>query len=150
VLPRWEGDLTAVLTAAAQGSLGQESPQFADRAAVCVVLATDGYPVSPRTGDVIDGLEEVAGLPDLAVYSAGVGRDTRGRLVTAGGRVLGVTGLGAGIGEARDRAYAAVAGIDWPGMQYRRDIAEAATATTATATTATATTAAAPDRSVRP
>jgi phosphoribosylamine--glycine ligase len=126
VLPRWEGDLAALLAAAAQGSLGNGSPAFADRAAVCVVLATDGYPIAPRTGDVIEGLEEAAGLPDVMLYAAGVGRDTRGRLVAAGGRVLGVTGLGADLSDARDRAYAAVAGIDWPGMQYRRDIAEAA------------------------
>jgi phosphoribosylamine--glycine ligase len=91
-----------------------------------VVLATDGYPSAPRTGDAIDGLEEVAALSDVRLYSAGVGRDTRGQLVTAGGRVLGLTGLGTSLTDARDRAYSAVARIDWPGLQYRRDIAEAA------------------------
>jgi phosphoribosylamine--glycine ligase len=96
---------------------------------VCVVLATDGYPSAPRTGDAIDGLMEVAALPDVMVYSAGVGRDTRGQLVTAGGRVVGLTGLGASLKDARDRAYSAAAGIDWPGLQYRRDIAEAAAET---------------------
>jgi phosphoribosylamine--glycine ligase len=126
VLPRWEGDVAALLAAAAQGSLGNLTPAFADRAAVCVVLATDGYPISSRTGDVVDGLEEAALLQDVMLYAAGVGRDTRGRLVTTGGRVLGVTGLGADLRDAHDRAYAAVATIDWPGMRYRRDIAEAA------------------------
>ena len=131
VLPRWEGDVAATLAAAAEGSLPDAFPVFADRSAVCVVLATDRYPGAPRTGDAIDGLDEVMALPDVMVYSAGVGRDTRGQLVTAGGRVLGVTGLGAGLKQARDRAYSAVAGIDWPGMQYRRDIAESAAETTA-------------------
>jgi phosphoribosylamine--glycine ligase len=126
VFPRWEGDVAAVLAAAARGSLPDGSPRFADRAAVCVVLATDGYPGTPRTGDAIDGLEEAAALPDVMVYSAAVGHDTRGGLVTAGGRVLGVTGLGLDLKDARDRAYSAVAAIDWPGMQYRRDIAETA------------------------
>jgi phosphoribosylamine--glycine ligase len=152
ILPRWEGDVAALLLTAAQGSLGQDLPEFADRAAVCVVLATDGYPFAPRTGDVIDGLEEVPTGRDVTLYAAGVGRDTRGRLVTAGGRVLAVTGLGDDIGEGRDRAYAAVAGIDWPGMQYRRDIAEAAADAGAAAHPASAAAArtAGPDGSTRP
>jgi phosphoribosylamine--glycine ligase len=141
VLPRWEGDVAAMLAAAAEGSLPDAPPAFADRSAVCVVLATDGYPSAPRTGDAIDGLEEVAALSDVRLYSAGVGRDTRGQLVTAGGRVLGLTGLGASLKDARDRAYSAVAGIDWPGLQYRRDIAEAAAETAVEAAAETAATA---------
>jgi len=62
----------------------------------------------------------------VELYAAGVSRDSRGRLVTGGGRVLGITGLGADVGAARQRAYSAVSSIDWVGMQYRRDIAEAA------------------------
>jgi len=126
LLPRLQGDVAALLAAAAGGELGDASPAFADRAAVCVVLATEGYPSAPRTGDVIDGLDETATMEDVELYAAGVSRDSRGRLVTGGGRVLGITGLGADVGAARQRAYSAVSSIDWVGMQYRRDIAEAA------------------------
>jgi phosphoribosylamine---glycine ligase len=127
LLPRWRGDVAEMLAKAAAGNLDAAAvPEFADNAAVCVVLATDGYPSSPRTGDVIEGLDEAATMEGVELFAAGVGRDTRGRLVTAGGRVLGVTGVGAHLDEARQRAYHAVAEIDWPGEQYRRDIAERA------------------------
>ena len=80
--------------------------------------------MSPRTGDVIEGLADVA--DDVVVFCAGVGADGAGRLVTAGGRVLNVTALGPTITAARDRAYAAVGRIHWPGMHHRHDIAEEA------------------------
>ena len=72
------------------------------------------------------GLDAVAGLDGVAVYAAGVGSDPSGRLVTAGGRVLDVCGHGATIAEARQRAYDALGRISWPGMQFRTDIAGAA------------------------
>lgn len=99
------------------------APSFDDRAAVTVVLATEGYPFNPRTGDVIQGLDEADALTDVTVFRAGVGRDERGRLVTAGGRVLNVTALGDDLAAARATAYDAVSRISWPGMQYRSDIA---------------------------
>jgi len=102
---------------------------FAPHACVTVVLASEGYPASPRTGDVIEGIEEAEALPGVTVFCAGVGRNGDGRLVTAGGRVLNVTGVGDPIGEARQRAYAAVSRISWPGMHHRTDIAEVAAST---------------------
>ncbi len=123
VLPRYVGDLSALLAEAAAGRLESE-PSFEDRAAVTVVLATEGYPLRPRTGDVIEGIEEADALPDVAVFRAGVTRDDRGRWLTAGGRVLAVTGLGADLPAARSTAYDAVSRISWPSMRYRTDIAD--------------------------
>jgi phosphoribosylamine--glycine ligase len=93
------------------------------RAAVCVVLAAANYPDTPRTGDVIAGVDEAeaAGGGAVTVFHAGTAlRD--GALVTAGGRVLGVTALGADVAEARARAYAAADTIRFDGKQLRRDI----------------------------
>lgn len=123
VLPRLATDLTELLAAAAAGDLGRApAPAFVDDACVTVVLAAEGYPASPRTGDVIQGIDaaEAAGA---TVFFAGVDRDAEGRLVTAGGRVLNVTALGPTIGEARARAYEAASCIGWPGLHHRRDIA---------------------------
>jgi len=123
VLPRLDGDLAALLAEAADGRL-RTVPAFSDRAAVCVVLASEGYPEAPRTGDVITGLAEAADAGAL-VFHAGTAPapDDAGRVVTAGGRVLGVTGLGDSLAEARTTAYRAVAAVRWPGMQHRTDIA---------------------------
>jgi len=118
VLPRLDCDLAALLAEAAAGRLASE-PSFADDAAVTVVLAAEGYPMSPRTGDVIQGLDAAATRAGISVFCAGVGPG----MTTAGGRVVAVTGLGPSLDVARDRAYAAVAGIGWPGMQFRTDIA---------------------------
>ncbi|MCX7621826.1 MAG: hypothetical protein N2037_13395 [Acidimicrobiales bacterium] len=93
-----------------------------------MVLASEGYPTSPRTGDRITGLDEAAALEGVDIYCAGVGRDEEGRLVTAGGRVLGVVGHGHDLSRARTRAYEAASRISWPGMHYRRDIARGAAA----------------------
>jgi phosphoribosylamine--glycine ligase len=122
VLPRLASDLTALLEQAAAGDL-YDTPAFVDDACVTVVLASEGYPASPRTGDVIEGIEDASAVPGVTVFCAGVGRDEAGRLVTAGGRVLDVTATGATIAEARQRAYAAVDRIRWPGMHHRSDIA---------------------------
>ena len=123
VFPRYTGDLAALLVEAADGEMVTE-PEFDERAAVTVVLATEGYPLHPRTGDAIEGLEKVDGLPGVTVFRAGVDRDAEGRWVTAGGRALNVTGLGADVAAARATAYDAVSAISWPGMQYRTDIAQ--------------------------
>jgi phosphoribosylamine---glycine ligase len=121
LFPRWQGDVAEVLSAAAAGELGHP-PGFGSDAAVCVVMAAPGYPTSPTVGDRIEGLNEAAMLEGVQLYAAGVGRDTKGRLVTAGGRVLGVTAVAASPDAARARAYEAVGMIDWPGVQYRLDI----------------------------
>ena len=122
VLPRLSSDLAALLAQAAAGDL-RSQPEFVDDACVTVVLASEGYPASPRTGDVIEGLDEA---DEAIVFCAGVAADGERRLVTAGGRVLDVTALGRTIAEARGRAYAAVSRISWPGMHHRTDIAAAA------------------------
>lgn len=129
VLPRMEGDLTALLAEAAAGCLTTQ-PSFGTQSAVCVVLASEGYPESPRTGDVITGLDQLAGPGtdgegQLLVFHAGtaLATDSDDGVVTAGGRVLGVTALGRSIPEARRRAYRGVSRISWPGMHHRTDIA---------------------------
>jgi len=122
VLPRLTSDLGELLAGAAGGRLGPE-PTFDDGAAVAVVCASEGYPASPRTGDRITGLDAASDMVDVTVFAAGVGADPDGGLVTAGGRVLTVTGRGPTVDDARRRAYEAVAGISWPGMCHRTDVA---------------------------
>jgi phosphoribosylamine--glycine ligase len=124
VLPRFEGDLTGLLAEVAAGRL-TTVPRFQDTAAVCVVLAAPGYPESPDTGHRIEGLAEAGAEDGVVVFHAGTARDGAG-VVTAGGRVLGVTGLGTTVAEARRRAYRGVADISWPGAQSRSDIARSA------------------------
>ncbi|MGC8626134.1 MAG: phosphoribosylamine--glycine ligase [Acidimicrobiales bacterium] len=126
VLPRWDGDVAVALLAAARGQLSdRDAPSFSSQAAVCVVLAAPGYPSEPRTGSPIEGLEEARALKGVEIYAAGVAEQD-GRLVTAGGRVLGVTGLGKDLAEARRLAYHAADLVSWPGMVRRDDIAELA------------------------
>ncbi len=125
VLPRYAGDLAALLAQAASGHLTAE-PTFTDEACVTVVLAAGGYPASPRTGDVISGVDEAESVEGVTVFHAGAERGPYGRLLTSGGRVLDVTALGPDVPEARRRAYRAVAHISFLGMQYRGDIAATA------------------------
>jgi len=125
VLPRLDEDLTALLAEAASGRLRTE-PRFVADAAVCVVLASAGYPESAHHGDTIDGVPDADMLPGVTVFHAGTRREPDGRLVTAGGRVLGVTALAPTVAEARRRAYAGVSRIGFEGMHYRTDIAAAA------------------------
>jgi phosphoribosylamine--glycine ligase len=126
VLPRLDGDLAALLAEAASGSL-RTRPRFTGDAAVCVVMASEGYPEVPRTGDPIVGLDDAARLEGVTVFHAGTapsdpGSDA-GAVVTSGGRVVGVTGLGPSLEAARSRAYRGVAAISWPGAHVRTDIA---------------------------
>ena len=118
VLPRLRSDLADLLAGAAAGWLG-EAPAYGDDAAVTVVCASEGYPASPRTGDLITGIEAANEEEGVTVFCAGVGVGP----VTAGGRVLAVTGQGSDLSTARERAYAGVAHIDWPGRYVRHDIA---------------------------
>jgi phosphoribosylamine--glycine ligase len=134
VIPRLASDLGAHLAEAAAGKLATPL-QWRDEAAVTVVLASEGYPAAPRSGDVITGLEAAATVEGVTVFHAGTASGDRpgepgssGEIRTAGGRVLNVTALGADLAEARARAYDAAGRISWPGMQYRRDIAAAAAA----------------------
>jgi phosphoribosylamine--glycine ligase len=123
VLPRLATDLAELLAAAAAGDLSQAPPPaFSDDACVTVVLATEGYPVAPRTGDVIDGIA-AAEATGATVFCAGVAGGEAGDLVTAGGRVLAVTATGPTVAAARDHAYRAADLISWPGLHRRNDIA---------------------------
>lgn len=139
VLPRLRSDLADLLAGAAAGSL-EEAPAYGDDAAVTVVCASEGYPVSPRTGDLITGIEAANGEEGVTVFCAGVASASEGsigtelpgqgtqNLVTAGGRVLNITGQGPDLATARERAYAGVTHIDWPGRYVRFDIAAEAVA----------------------
>jgi phosphoribosylamine---glycine ligase len=124
VLPRMSSDLVDLLGEAAGGRIYSD-PYFVDDAAVTVVMASEGYPAKTRTGDVIEGIEAAEAL-GASVFCAGVDVDESDRLVTAGGRVLDVTGFGPDLAAARDQAYAAVAEIHWPGQYHRTDIAREA------------------------
>jgi phosphoribosylamine--glycine ligase len=121
VMARLTGDLGAVLLGAARGSLPVGVLGWDPRTAVCVVVAAAGYPASPRTGDPITGTEAVTD-PDVVIFHAGTARRDDGTLVSAGGRVLGVTALGDDATAARTAAYAAVDAIALDGKQVRRDI----------------------------
>ena len=123
MIPRFAGDFADLVHRAASGGSGLDS-KFVDDACVTVALASEGYPESPRTGDVIGGLDHDA-VKSVTVFHAGTKREGN-ELLTAGGRVLYVSALGATISEARQRAYEAAAQIEWPGVYYRRDIAAGA------------------------
>jgi phosphoribosylamine--glycine ligase len=129
VLPLLAEDAAELFLAVANGELDEARPPvFSGDAAVCVVLASPGYPESPRTGDSIEGLtatgQSVAGVDGVTVFHAGTRRHgPDGPFYTAGGRVLGVTAVAPTLEDARGRAYAAAAPIDWEGMQMRHDIA---------------------------
>jgi phosphoribosylamine---glycine ligase len=119
---RLESDLVPYLVACANGTLAQApAPVWRDEAAICVVLAADGYPESPVTGSIIRGAEQDFG-PEVVVFHAGTSRDPDGTLRASGGRVLNVCARGATLQEARDKAYAAIEKIDWPGGFHRTDI----------------------------
>jgi phosphoribosylamine--glycine ligase len=118
-----DGDLGQVLAAAARGQLEPGALVGSAGHAVCIVLAAHGYPDTPRKGDVIHGLGPAGEVPGVSVIHAGTALDADRNVVTAGGRVLGVTGRGATLKEAHTRAYQAVQKIEFAGMQFRRDIA---------------------------
>jgi phosphoribosylamine--glycine ligase len=121
LLPRLQGDLLPLLAAAAGGDLEGRLPPPAQGAAVTVVVAASGYPEQGDSGSPIEGIEEARALGAL-VFHAGTAR-RGGRLVTSGGRILAVTGVGGDVPSARDLAYRAVARIAFAGARYRRDIA---------------------------
>ena len=127
IIPRLSSDLGALCRASAAGE-PLPAVEFSDEASVTVMLASEHYPATPRTGDVITGLGSVEQRDDVVVFHAGTARAPDGSVVTAGGRVLAVTGAGPTIERARTAAYDAVGAISWPGMQYRRDIAREAAA----------------------
>jgi phosphoribosylamine--glycine ligase len=124
LLPRLDGDLLACLSAAASGELGHVELPVEENAAVTVVVAAGDYPRGGDTGSPIGGIEDAEATGAL-VFHAGTAL-YGDRIVTNGGRILNVTGVGRTVGEARERAYAAVDRISFPGMQFRSDIAAVA------------------------
>jgi phosphoribosylamine--glycine ligase len=121
VFPRLDEDFSALMLAAATGSLPSRPARLREEAAVGVVLAADGYPGEYRQGAVIEGLEQAQHMPHATIFHAGTAA-REGHIVTAGGRVLTVVGRGATHRDAIDTAYAASACIHFAGMQYRRDV----------------------------
>ena len=115
-------DLLPALIAARDGVLKNFDLRWYDTAALTVVMAAQGYPGEPKTGGVIEGLEEASAVEGVTVFHAGTRRSEDGRIIAAGGRVLNVTATAATLAEARDRAYRAVDRIRWPEGYCRRDI----------------------------
>lgn len=122
VLPRLETDLATLLLQAANGRI-EDEPRFVDDAAVVVIAASEGYPGPVQVGREISGVEEAEEVDGVTVFHAGTAVSPEGRLITHGGRVLGVTGMGIDLKRAREQAYEGMARITFEGMQYRRDIA---------------------------
>ncbi|HRU05443.1 MAG TPA: phosphoribosylamine--glycine ligase [Candidatus Brocadiia bacterium] len=125
LLMRMKSDIVPILLACARGGLEKEAIEWRPEAAVCVVMASGGYPRSYEKGFVIEGLEDAAKMEGVMVFHAGT-RMSQNRVISWGGRVLGVTALGAGIAQAQKRAYEAVSKINFSRCHYRRDIASKA------------------------
>jgi phosphoribosylamine--glycine ligase len=122
IAPRLRSDLGEMLLASVEGNIGNYKALWASDVCVTVVLASGGYPGPYETGFVIDGLDEAGTIEGVFIFHAGTA-ERRGRVVTAGGRVLAVSALGATAKEARHRAYEACSRISFRGMHFRRDIA---------------------------
>ena len=125
VLCRMENDIMDVVDACIDGTLDKVDLKFEDNAAVCVVLASDGYPVSYKKGFPITGLENFKGKDDYYCFHAGTKFDAEGRVVTNGGRVLGITAKGKDLKEARKKAYEATEWVNFENKYMRHDIGKA-------------------------
>ncbi len=128
LLMRLKSDLLDILEATVDGRLDEiDPPEWDPRPAICVVVASQGYPGSYENGRPITGLEKAADIPDVKVFHAGT-KLVDGTVVTNGGRVLGVTALGANLSAAKLNAYTAVQAVRWPGAWCRKDISDKAAA----------------------
>ena len=125
VLPRMKNDIIDVMEACVDGKLDTIDLQFEDNAAVCVVLASDGYPVSYEKGFPIEGMERFEGKDDYYCFHAGTKFDEKGTIVTNGGRVLGITATGKDLKEARAKAYEATEWVSFANKYMRHDIGKA-------------------------
>ncbi len=125
VLPRMKNDLITVMEACVDGKLSEIELEFEDNAAVCVVLASDGYPVKYEKGFVVEGLEAFEKQEGYYAFHAGTKFDSEGRIVTNGGRVLGVTAKGEDLKTARENAYQAVEWVNFENKYCRKDIGKA-------------------------
>jgi phosphoribosylamine--glycine ligase len=127
IMARMRSDIVPILQGVAAGHLKESKIEWAKEPAVCVVLASKGYPEHSETGKLIEGLEALKGATDVVVYHAATDRRD-GKLFTVGGRVLGVTALGANLDAAIHRAYEAVGKVSFEGSHYRKDIGRQALA----------------------
>ena len=125
IMMRLRSDLLEVCLAVCEQKLDQVTLEWDERPAVCVAMASGGYPGDYQKGKVITGIHEAEQLKDVVVFHAGTEKKD-GKLVTAGGRVLGVTAIGATIADAKKAAYEAVGKISFEGAHYRHDIADKA------------------------
>ncbi len=121
IMARMRSDIVPILQQVATGALGETRIEWVKEPAVCVVVASKGYPDTPETGKVVTGLDSLKEWSDVIVYHAATKRDN-GHVKTVGGRVLGVTALGANLESAIARAYEAIGRVHFDGMIYRRDI----------------------------
>ena len=121
LMMRLKTDLVEVITAMSEGKLDQIDLEWDPRPALCVVATSKGYPGEYLTGLPITGIPDADAMPDVKVFHSGT-KSKDGKVVTDGGRVLGITALGKNIADARRRAYLAVQKIHFDGMHYRRDI----------------------------
>lgn len=122
ILVRLESDLAEVFASIASGCLDEESVNWKPVSSACVVVAEKGYPGQPQTGSAIRGLDKAEAHQDVIIFHAGTSRNTRGEIVTSGGRVLAVTATGETLDVALDRCYTAIDDIHWDGMYFRKDI----------------------------
>ncbi|QQS32944.1 MAG: phosphoribosylamine--glycine ligase [Acidobacteriota bacterium] len=122
VLVRLETDIADICDAVLDGTIGDLAIEWRQGSSACVVLAAANYPAKPIVGDTIFGINAAESLDNVTVFQAGTARNTDGELITAGGRVLGVTAVGNSLDDALRDAYAAVDRISFAGMQFRRDI----------------------------
>ena len=125
VLPRMTNDIIDVMEACIDGRLDEIDLQFEDNACVCVILASDGYPLAYEKGFEIKGMENFKGKDDYFLFHAGSKFNEEGKVVTNGGRVLGVTALGKDLKEARAKAYEATEWVDFDNKYMRHDIGKA-------------------------
>ena len=125
ILARLKSDLLEAMLATCNGTLDKITLEWDSRPAVCVVMASGGYPETTKKEKIITGIEEAENIQDVIVFHAGTA-EKNGQIVTAGGRVLGVTALGNDIAEAQTRAYQAVEKINFEKAYYRKDIANKA------------------------
>jgi phosphoribosylamine--glycine ligase len=128
IMMRLKSDLFEALMATAEGKLDEVTLEWDERPSICVVMSSGGYPGKYESGKVISGLDQANAMNDVTVFHAGTKLDSRKQVVTAGGRVLGVTALGKDLADAKKRAYNAVDCISFEGAYCRRDISDKAIA----------------------
>lgn len=121
LMVRLEDDLVDIMEATIDGRLSEVALHWKAGSSVCVVMAAPGYPEKAVTGDVIEGLNRTQGIPETVVFHAGT-KTHADKIITSGGRVLGITAVGKDIRQARERAYDVCEKIHWRGIHYRRDI----------------------------